>query len=97
MRWRYDAAFVLARQIYEALLMYGYGRTPLEFSMCLALQAADTQLSLMIEEMLEKSGGEVDLRNGRDNLAAEQKHLKRIHGITEYYPGTTGLLARTAY
>ncbi|KAI4653352.1 hypothetical protein J4E93_001118 [Alternaria ventricosa] len=68
LRWRFDAAFVLARQIYEALLKYSYGRTPLDGRICLALQAADSQLSVIIEEMLENSGGKVDLRNAHDEI-----------------------------
>ena len=61
---------------------------------CLALQAADTQLGLIVEEMLENSGGKLDLRNAHDGIAAERQHLKRTHGITEYYPGTTVLLGQ---
>ncbi|KAI4647069.1 uncharacterized protein J4E78_009041 [Alternaria triticimaculans] len=94
LRWRYDVAFALARQISEALLKYGYGRTPLDGRICLALQAVDTQLSLIVEEMLENFGDEVNLRNPHDWIAAEQKRLKQIHGITEYYPGTTVLLGQ---
>jgi len=92
LRWRYDAALALAWQMYRALLNYGYGRTPLDKPMCVALQQADIQLDLIIRDMHENFGDEVDLRKVRNWMVANQNIIKQTHDITRYYPGTTGQL-----
>ncbi|KAI4637989.1 hypothetical protein J4E83_000811 [Alternaria metachromatica] len=88
LRWRYDAALTLARQMYQPLLKYGFGRTPLDNPTCVALQQADIQLDHIISDMHENFGDEVDLREVHNWMVANQNILKQRQGITEYYPGS---------
>ena len=90
LRWRFDAALVLATQLHGALETYRHMKMRMKSvwdrDYKTTLYTVDIQFSLLILDINDEFGNDPDLVKAQRQLLDGAKNLRRTYGITEYYP-----------
>ncbi|KAI4670580.1 uncharacterized protein J4E79_000866 [Alternaria viburni] len=90
LRWRFDAALVLATQLHGALETYRRMKMRMKSvwdrNYKTTLYTVDIQFSLLILDINDNFGNDPDLVKAQRQPLDGAKNLRRTYGITEYYP-----------